>query len=85
MSVALKKSNKLKYIGITGAFVICLSFVILNTFPHLKMKIYNYITGVKEEEIDSDPTVAQSYEEIDEVSVNAPRNIADESIVDIRE
>lgn len=77
MSVQFKKPTNFKKIGATTALVIGASVVILKTFPHLK----SYIYGKTEEIEDNEPIELNEEEQ----QVDASKNIAEESIVDINE
>lgn len=57
MALQLKNPNKgqnLKIAGVTGAVIIGGSLLILNTFPHLKARIYELLTRDKAEAYDKD-------------------------------
>ncbi|CAH6721484.1 hypothetical protein CLIB1444_06S03246 [[Candida] jaroonii] len=76
-----KKSNKLRNFGIGGAIVIGTSLIVLNTFPHLKTSILNYIKGGEDEEVDNEPIELNEEQTISEPS----RDIAEESMIDVNE
>lgn len=82
MSLKLtKKSNKLRNFGIGGAIVIGTSLIVLNTFPHLKTSILNYIKGGEDEEVDNEPIELNE----DQSKIETPRDIAEESMVDVNQ
>lgn len=81
MSLQLKKSNRIRNIGISSAVIIGASFVVLKTFPHLKTSFYQFVTGSKDEpKDDANEPIELNSEESDE-----PRDIADESMINVNE
>ncbi|EGW31370.1 uncharacterized protein SPAPADRAFT_67437 [Spathaspora passalidarum NRRL Y-27907] len=95
MSLQLKKpvnkAKNLKFSLAAGAVILGTGYLVLNTFPHLKTSIWNYITGerqqereVQEEEIEEE----QSNEPIElhesQVDLSASK-LHDQSYVDIAE
>lgn len=49
-----KQASKWKTLGVPSAVVAGSVYLILRTFPHLKISLYNYITGKEDEEVDYD-------------------------------
>ncbi|KAG7666210.1 uncharacterized protein J8A68_000255 [[Candida] subhashii] len=73
MSLQFKKSNKARNLklGLTaGVIVIASSYLVLNTFPHLKTSLYNYISGTKSEEEEEEEKVEGTNKDNEPIELN---------------
>ncbi|KAG2730881.1 hypothetical protein G9P44_006030 [Scheffersomyces stipitis] len=99
MSLQFKRNNNtarnLKVATFSGIIVVGASYLVLNTFPHLKTSIYDYLTGTQsEEESDAKSNKEERKEdyepiELERKSVNKERiqngqpSLSDKSQVDV--
>ncbi|KAK6455733.1 uncharacterized protein RJT20DRAFT_49586 [Scheffersomyces xylosifermentans] len=93
-----KKSNtgrNLRVAAASSAVVVGVSYIVLNTFPHLKTSIYNYLTGTQDDD-EEDLSVHKSETKEDNEPIelkaqdsqelfNSSATLQDESLVDVAE
>ena len=90
-----KQSSKWKALGVPSAVVLGSAYIVLRTFPHLKVSLYDYITGNRREEqdnFDNSPIQLNDNEshdgsnDSDDINDNANDNdIINESMVDVNQ
>ncbi|KAK6461671.1 hypothetical protein DFJ63DRAFT_336450 [Scheffersomyces coipomensis] len=68
------RNRNLKYIGLGSLVVIGTSYVILNTFPHLKTSIYNYVNGIVDEDEEDDGLVQKDEVKTETTTINDDNN-----------